>query len=121
MSNLVHDACKDCKYEDLLEHELPCVKCKGTVSPLSEKYKTRPDLYDPVNSQADLVNHSSHYCYSEYEPKDVIRAWGLNFNLGNVVKYIARAGRKDNILQELNKAKQYIEFEIEAIERERKG
>ena len=67
----------------------------------------------------DLVHHPAHYCYSKYEPKDVIRAWELNFNLGSAVKYIARAGRKDDILQELNKAKQFIEFEIEAIERER--
>ncbi len=69
----------------------------------------------------DLVHHPAHYCYSEYEPKDVIRAWGLNFNLGSAVKYIARAGRKDDILQELNKAKQFIEFEIEAIEKEREN
>ena len=67
----------------------------------------------------DMVRHPAHYCYSEYEPKDVIRAWGLNFNLGSAVKYIARAGRKDDILQELNKAKQFLEFEIEAIEKER--
>ena len=66
-----------------------------------------------------MVHHPAHYCYSEYEPKDVIRAWELNFNLGSAVKYIARAGRKDDILQELNKAKQFIEFEIEAIEKER--
>ena len=68
---------------------------------------------------SDMIHHPAHYCYSEYEPKDVIRAWGLNFNLGSAVKYIARAGRKDDILQELNKAKQFLEFEIEAIERER--
>lgn len=68
---------------------------------------------------ADLIKHPAHYCYSKFEPKDVIRAWGLNFNLGSAVKYIARAGRKDDILQDLNKAKQFIEFEIEAIEEER--
>lgn len=68
---------------------------------------------------SDNVSHPSHYCYSEYEPKDVIRAWGLNFNLGSSVKYIARAGRKDDILQDLRKAKQFLEFEIEAIEKER--
>ena len=76
---------------------------------------------EPEGAQPDLVHHPAHYCYSEYEPKDVIRAWGLNFNLGSAVKYIARAGRKDDILQELNKAKQFIEFEIEAIEKERAG
>ena len=69
---------------------------------------------------SDNVKHPSHYAEGrKYEPKDVIRAWELNFNLGSAVKYIARAGRKDDIIQELNKAKQFIEFEIEAIEKER--
>lgn len=62
-----------------------------------------------------------HYCtHKGYEPKDVIRSWGLNFNLGSTVKYIARAGRKDDIVQDLKKAKQFLEFEIEALESERK-
>jgi hypothetical protein len=70
----------------------------------------------------DAVKHPSHYAEGrKYEPKDVIRDWGLNFNLGNTVKYIARAGKKDDIVQDLKKAKQYLEFEIEAIEAERKG
>ena len=46
----------------------------------------------------DNIKHPAHYCYSKYEPKDVIREWGLNFNLGSAVKYIARAGRKDDIV-----------------------
>ena len=71
--------------------------------------------------ESDAVHHPAHYCYSKYEPKDVIRAWGLNFNLGSAVKYIARAGRKDDIVQELEKAKQFIDFEIEAIKAERSG
>ena len=44
----------------------------------------------------------------------------MNFNLGSTVKYIARAGRKDDIIQDLKKAKQFLEFEIEALEEERK-
>lgn len=66
----------------------------------------------------DVIEHPEHYCYSKYEPKDVIRAWGLNFNLGSSVKYIARAGRKDDILQDLKKARQFLTFEIEALEEE---
>lgn len=58
-----------------------------------------------------------HYNFSKYEPKDVIREWDLNFNLGNVVKYVARAGKKDDIIQDLKKARDYIDFEIEALER----
>ena len=72
------------------------------------------------DTENDIVKHPSHYCYGKYEPKDVIRDWGLNFNLGSAVKYIARAGRKDDIIQDLKKAKQFLEFEIEALEKERK-
>jgi hypothetical protein len=99
-----YNCCSKCKWQHSGAEDLPCVICRG-------------DFYEPAVKE--LVHHPSHYCYSEYEPKDVIRAWGLNFNLGSAVKYIARAGRKDDILQELNKARQFIEFEIEAIEKER--
>ena len=73
-----------------------------------------------ANTENDIVKHPSHYCYGKYEPKDIIRDWGLNFNLGNVIKYVARAGHKNDILEDLLKAKQYLEFEIEALEEERK-
>lgn len=72
-----------------------------------------------ANTDNDIVKHPAHYCYGKYEPKDVIRDWGLNFNLGSAVKYIARAGRKDDIIQDLKKAKQFLEFEIEALYEER--
>lgn len=70
---------------------------------------------------SDLVHRPPHYTYSKYEPKDVIRAWGLNFNLGSAVKYICRAGHKDDKIQDLEKAKQFIEFEIEALKEEREN
>ena len=73
-----------------------------------------------MENKNDVVKHPAHCCYSKYEPKDVIRCWGLNFNLGNSVKYIARAGRKDDIVQDLKKARQYLDFEIEYLENERK-
>ena len=41
---------------------------------------------------------------------------GLNFNLGNAVKYVSRAGRKGDKIEDLRKAIQYIEFEIEELE-----
>ena len=67
----------------------------------------------------DMVKRPDHYCFSKFEPKDVIREWGLNFNLGSAVKYIARAGRKDDIVQDLKKAREFLTFEIEALEAER--
>lgn len=71
---------------------------------------------------SDYISHPDHYCEGRrYEPKDVIRDWGLNYNLGCAVKYISRAGRKDDILMDLKKARQYLEFEIEALEEEATG
>lgn len=71
----------------------------------------------------DVIGHPNHYCAGrKYEPKDVIRDWDLNFNLGNAVKYISRNGRKsgESSLKDLKKARQYLDFEIEAIEKEEK-
>lgn len=62
------------------------------------------------------VEHPSHYAEGRnYEPIEVIKDWNLNFNLGNVVKYISRAGRKENILEDLQKAKFYLEHEINSL------
>lgn len=69
----------------------------------------------------NAVKSPSHYTEGrKFEPKDVIRDWGLNFNLGNAVKYLARAGRKGDIVEDLKKAQEYIQFEIDAIDAERK-
>ena len=62
------------------------------------------------------VEHPQHYGGADnpYEAIKVIEAWGLDkdFLLGNVVKYIARAGKKDDLVQELEKAKWYLERRI---------
>lgn len=61
-----------------------------------------------------------HYKIGRYEPKDVISDWKLNFNCGNAIKYIARAGRKGDRLEDLKKALTYIQFEIEETGNENK-
>lgn len=64
----------------------------------------------------DAVNHPDHYGGADnpYETIKVIEAWDLNFNLGNAVKYISRAGKKDaaKAVEDLRKARQYLDFEI---------
>lgn len=64
------------------------------------------------------INHPAHYGGSEntYEAIKVIEAWHLGFNLGNVVKYISRAGKKGNKLEDLKKAQWYLQREIEKLE-----
>ena len=64
------------------------------------------------------VNHPRHYLKeSGHEVIDVIRAWKLNFELGNAIKYIARAGKKDpdKEIEDLEKAINYIEMQIKNI------
>lgn len=72
-------------------------------------------------SGLDQIDHPSHYADGrKYEPIDVITDWDLNFNLGNAVKYISRAGRKnpDKLIEDLKKAKFYLDYEITRLEDE---
>ncbi len=73
----------------------------------------------PQDRQAEpLIDHPAHYTFSRIEVIDAIEAWGMGFHLGNVVKYVARAGRKGSKLQDLKKARWYLEREITRIEQE---
>ncbi len=72
-----------------------------------------------IASEYDEISKPTHYTMGrKYEPVKVIRDWNLTFNLGNALKYISRAGRKDDAIKDLLKAKQYIDFEIEALKEE---
>jgi hypothetical protein len=67
------------------------------------------------------VNSPSHYHKaSGVEVIVAIEAWGLGFCLGNVIKYVARAGRKDSgtRMEDLHKARWYLNRELEALEQE---
>lgn len=62
----------------------------------------------------DPVNHPSHYTDGRIEVIDFIEDKGLGFHLGNAVKYIARAGKKDpdKAVEDLGKARWYLDREI---------
>lgn len=71
----------------------------------------------------DTIDHPAHYGGDyAFEPIKVIDAWGLNFSLGNVVKYVARCGKKktDDPLEDLKKARWYLAHEIDRLEREKR-
>ena len=72
-----------------------------------------------VQADSDSVNHPAHYGGdTTYEVIKVITAWGLGFDLGNVTKYVARAGKKDPTkeLEDLRKARFYLEHRINQLE-----
>ena len=57
------------------------------------------------------VSHPSHYNQG-IEPIDIIESWGLNFSLGNAIKYILRSPYKGKQIEDLEKARWYIDREI---------
>lgn len=71
----------------------------------------------------EAVNHPDHYGGADnpYEAIKVIEAWGLGFCLGNTVKYISRAGKKmqgiQNEIEDLKKARWYLDRQIQAREK----
>lgn len=67
----------------------------------------------------DPVSRPAHYTSGGVETIDAIEAWGLGFHLGNAVKYISRAGKKDpaKTVEDLRKAIWYIERDIKRRER----
>lgn len=77
-----------------------------------------PNTKSTVKKEA--VNHPSHYGGKEnvYETINVIEAWQLDFPIGNAVKYLSRAGKKDNNteIQDLKKAIWYIDRKIKQLE-----
>jgi hypothetical protein len=70
---------------------------------------------------SEQVDHPSHYGgkNNEYEAIKVIDAWDLGFSLGNTVKYISRAGKKDPTkeIEDLKKALFYLEHHIKTLEK----
>lgn len=68
-----------------------------------------------MNDSVDISAPSYYVDGRTYEPHLVIEDWHLNFNLGNALKYIARAGRKDEstMIEDLKKAQVYLGFEID--------
>ena len=58
---------------------------------------------------------ANYYCANGIEAQDVIEAFELNFSLGSAIKYILRAGRKDNEIRDLEKARAYIDREIQRL------
>lgn len=136
-----YKGCDGCYYEWLGESDAPCCECKhrfepGTMARLKAKDCFKPKEKEHSSNctisckegnkdftnedygfkeiskdEVDMVNHPQHYQHG-IEPIDYIESHNLNFNLGNVIKYVSRAPFKGTELQDLKKAKWYLEREI---------
>lgn len=115
-----HNGCDGCVSEHLSEFEEPCVSCKGRYKHDTMAYLKAKDCYVrkvDTEDSGDMVNHPQHYSAHGIEPIDYIESHDLNFNLGNVIKYISRAPYKGTELEDLKKAKWFLEREIKKHER----
>ena len=80
-----------------------------------------PKSFDEWKAENATAIKPDHYKrWGAFEPIKVIRAWRLNFNLGNAIKYISRAGYKEDnsMIQDLEKAKEYPDIEIAMLKEE---
>ncbi len=140
-STTEYNGCNDCYYEWLGESDAPCCECKHRFEPGTMARLKAKDCFKPKEKrhssnctisskecnktvtngnygfeknskdEVDMVNHPQHYAHG-IEPIDYIESHNLNFNLGNVIKYVSRAPFKGTELQDLKKAKWYLEREI---------
>lgn len=92
--------CMTCFYQGTNLGTEPCKTCVRFSKWVSK------DAY-----QEDVVNKPKHYNVG-IEPIEAIESWKLGYNLGNVVKYIARADHKGKRLEDLKKARWYLDREI---------
>ena len=136
--------CTECKYEHLSKSEHPCSVCRWKVKEGGLAFFGKLSYFEPKDESAnciisckecnkdftnedygfkeiskdeiDMVNHPQHYQHG-IEPIEYIESHDLNFNLGNVIKYVSRAPFKGTELEDLEKAKWYLEREIKRHEK----
>ncbi|WP_426292023.1 DUF3310 domain-containing protein [Dyadobacter endophyticus] len=84
-----------------------------------ERWQTHLNHLKSIMPDKSRVDHPTHYGGKDdpYEAIKVIEAWKLDFPLGNTVKYISRAGKKDatKLLEDLEKAKWYLQRKIDQL------
>ena len=122
--NISAAKCEFCCYNS----EVCCGNCVDGIgewlnTPCANEPENPPadkhvDLQRASGKVCDNVNHPAHYTFGNIEVIDFIEDKKLGFHLGNAVKYISRAGRKDpaRTVEDLRKAAWYLNRQIERLE-----
>jgi hypothetical protein len=95
---------------------LPMTSTKITLDKVVPKERIAEVVHEisQGKTKPDMVNHPPHYKTGGIEVIDFIESKELGYHLGNVVKYISRAGLKDgNVIQDLKKAQWYLNRAID--------
>nr|DAJ18379.1 MAG TPA: nucelotide kinase [Caudovirales sp. ctHRs2] len=95
-----------------------CPEClpKYSKVPKKKEVAVEPEVKTvELPKQEDVINHPSHYTRGKIEVIDFIEDQQLPYHLGNVIKYIARAGYKGDKLEDLKKARWYLDRYIKGV------
>ena len=87
-------------------------KKEAAVEPVEQ---TIEEQVVELPKKEDVINHPSHYTRGKIEVIDFIEDQQLPYHLGNVIKYIARAGHKGDKLEDLKKARWYLDRYINEV------
>jgi Zn finger protein HypA/HybF involved in hydrogenase expression len=107
------------KIQRCIKCDEPTGKCEDDSLYIGDSGPYCEECFDALSrSMTARDKCPAHYCFSDLQPWDVIDAWGVDYYLGNVLKYICRAGRKSpDRLVDLNKALHYLQKEVELAEK----
>ena len=89
---------------------------QNKINEVNKEQIKNPNRY----AEEERVNHPEHYTKGGIEVHDFISAWRMDFDAGNVIKYVTRAPYKNNKLEDLKKARWYLNKLIEEAEEEKK-
>ena len=113
---MAYKTCKYCINENVPGDQVPCADCYGEeyFQPKASQTAEAPEIFPAT----DPVNRPAHYTDGKIEVIDYIEDKHFGFCLGNAVKYISRAGKKDpaKTVEDLRKAIWYIERRIKQLE-----
>lgn len=90
-------------------------KKEVAVEPVAQTIEEPEVKVVEVPKNEDVINHPSHYTRGKIEVIDFIEDQQLPYHLGNVIKYIARAGHKGDKLEDLKKARWYLDRYINEV------
>lgn len=94
---------------------------KNEIDRVVELFDKKPELASKSSNVSSNVSSTlsrpAHYGGEDnpFEAIKIIHHYNLNFNLGNIIKYTLRCGKKDEAIKELEKIKQYADFEIQRL------
>jgi len=92
-------------------------KKEVAIEPVAQTIEEPEVKVVEVLKNEDVINHPSHYTRGKIEVIDFIEDQQLPYHLGNVIKYITRAGYKGDKLEDLKKARWYLDRYINGVMR----